>query len=64
MTIRELRLAKEISQKDMAEKIGVHVNTYIRMESEPLNIRIGQAKKIADALEVSMDDIDFVTTKC
>ena len=59
LTVRAWRRAKEISQGDMAEMLGVHVNTYQNWESEPDKISINNAKRIAGIFGVSLDDILF-----
>jgi len=43
----------------MAEKIGVHVNTYASWEENPEKISIGKAKDIAGALNLSVNEIFF-----
>lgn len=66
LTLREWRLAKEISQKAMADILGIHVNTYMKWEENPKRIPISKAYKIAVTLGVSMDQIlfDRNSTKC
>lgn len=66
LTLREWRLAKEISQKAMADILGIHVNTYMKWEENPKRIPISKAYKIAVTLGVSMDQIlfDRNPTKC
>ena len=59
LTLREWRRAKEISQQAMADKIGVHVNTYMKMEKRPNKIAIEDAVKISVILAVPMDQINF-----
>lgn len=59
MTVRAWRLAKEITQEQMAECCEVHVNTYMAWEKEPEKIPIGKAVKIAERLGVSIDRIIF-----
>ena len=50
MTIKQLRLAKEISQEQMAAICDVHRNTYAVWEENPDKISIKDAKLIAKAL--------------
>lgn len=50
MTIKQLRLAKEISQEQMASICDVHRNTYAAWEENPDKISIENAKLIAKAL--------------
>ena len=66
LTLREWRLAKEISQKAMADILGIHVNTYMKWEENPKRIPISKAYKIAVTLGVRMDQIlfDRNSTKC
>lgn len=59
LTLRAWRRAKEISQEDMAERLNVHTNTYQNWEKEPEKISIANAVKIADILEVGMNEISF-----
>ena len=60
MTIKEWRRAKGISQEEMADTCGVHVNTYRAWEENPEAIKITNATKISERLGVSMSDIDFL----
>lgn len=60
LTVKQWRLAKEISQEQMAEKCGVHRNTYAAWEERPEDISIKNAKIIANALGESVDRI-FLT---
>lgn len=59
MSLKSWRRAREITIKQMAEKCGVHENTYRAWEKEPGKIPVGKAIVIADALDVSIDDISF-----
>lgn len=59
LTVKQWRLAKEISQEQMAEKCGVHRNTYAAWEDRPEDISIKNAKIIANALGESVDRIFF-----
>lgn len=59
LTVKQWRLAKEISQEEMAKACGVHRNTYAAWEEDPDSITIGNAKKIAEALNESVDVIFF-----
>ena len=59
LTIKEWRRAKEISQEQMADLIGVHINTYRAWEDNPEDIRIGKAVLIADKLGIPLEDILF-----
>lgn len=59
LTIKEWRRVKGISQKQMADLIGVHVNTYMSWEENPGEMRLSKAAIIAEKLEIPLDDILF-----
>ena len=59
LTMRQWRRAKELTQEQMATKLGIHVNTYMNWEVAPEKISIGTAIEIALILGVSLDDITF-----
>ena len=59
LTLKEWRRAKGISQKAMADHIGVHVNTYTSWEENPGEMRLSKAVLIAEKLEIPLDDILF-----
>lgn len=59
LTLKQWRLAKEISQEEMARKCGVHRNTYASWEENPDNISVRNAKIIAKALHESVNTIFF-----
>lgn len=65
-TVKQWRLAKEITIGEMAEACGVHYNTYAKWEEDPGKISIDSALKIANALGESVDTIFFGknSTKC
>lgn len=66
LTVKQWRLAKEITIAEMADACGVHCNTYAKWEAEPGKISIDAAKKIAVALGESVNTIFFAdnSTKC
>lgn len=59
LTLRQWRLAREISQEEMAKQLDVHVNTYRLWEKNPGKISIDATVKICRILELSPDDIIF-----
>lgn len=60
LSLKEWRRAKGISQEKMAEVCKVHINTYRAWEEKPSEIKLGKAFDIANALNVSIDDIIFL----
>ena len=59
LTIKEWRRAKGISQEEMANVCGVHVNTYRTWEEKPESIRLSAATKIAERLGIPISEIIF-----
>lgn len=66
LTMRQWRLARELTINDMAKACKVHPNTYAAWEKEPGKVKVDDAFRIASALGVTIDDIFFNvdTTKC
>ena len=62
LTMKQWRLAKELSQEQMAQKCSVHRNTYASWE----DVSIKNAKIIAQALGENVNTIFFDgdSTKC
>lgn len=61
MTVRAHRRAREISQEEMAYRLGVHVNTYQNWEKEPEKITIANATRIAEIFGVPVNEIEFLS---
>lgn len=59
VSIRQVRRMREIRQQEMANYLGIHVQTYRKIEEHPETATVEQAKKIAEKLEVSYDDLFF-----
>lgn len=57
LTLREWRRLKEVTQEQLAEVCGIHVNTYRTWEEKPSEIKISNAMKIADRLGITLDDL-------
>jgi len=63
-TIKELRKRHKISQEELAKQAGITYSTLIKIESGANdNPTIKTIRKIADALEVSLDELTGRTSK-
>lgn len=60
LTLKKARLVSEKTQQEMADAIGVHIDTYRKMEEKPERVTIENAKKIANFLGLSVNEIFFV----
>lgn len=57
LVIRCIRISKGISATFMARKMGYKaVSSYTRLEKENSNVTLEQAKKIADLLNVNVNE--------
>jgi len=57
--LKDWRLIKGVSQKELADKIGVHVNTIFNWEKDPSTSPIGQVAMLCMALDCSPNEIVF-----
>lgn len=56
--IRKLRIDHDFTQEYVADKIGVHLNTYQNYESrKPYNIRIFSLYQIAKFYNITTDEL-------
>ena len=62
-SIKQWRQVRGLSQEEMAARIGVHPNTYRKMESDPMRIRLITLQKICEVLKVNSSDIIVDTEK-
>ena len=53
--IKELRVDSDISQKEIAEYLGVKQNTYSDYENGKINLPLEVFFKLADYYQVSLD---------
>jgi DNA-binding XRE family transcriptional regulator len=58
-TLKQARLIKGFTQVQMAKMLGIHVQTYQKMEKYPDEVTVKQAKQLSGILEFSYDFIFF-----
>lgn len=56
-TIADMRKARNISQQGLSEATGIHRVTIARYEAGKVKPTLPQAKKIADALDCTVDEL-------
>ena len=59
LTIKQIRAGKNLTQRQMAELLGVHRDTYLKMEKYPEKISLKMAKRIAEISGYDFDNIFF-----
>lgn len=59
ISLKAARITAGMTQDKVAELLGVHVQTYRKLEENPNLATIEQAKKLSDRLNVPYDDIFF-----
>lgn len=59
LSLKQHRLVKGKTQEEMAIMLGVHVQTYRKLEENPEEVSIKQAKMISKFLGVPYNDIFF-----
>ena len=55
--IRLIRLSKNLSQQNIADELGITVSAYSNMERGDTEITIQRLKKIAQILQVNINDL-------
>ena len=60
ITMKQARIGADMTQAEVADKMGVHPTTYLRMEKHPEDLSIKQAHLFSNIVGVDFDDILFV----
>lgn len=59
ISVKAARTNAHLKQVEMAEKMGIHVQTYRKIEEHPETATVKQAKQIAEITGCSLEDIFF-----
>ncbi|KIL35126.1 hypothetical protein SD71_15925 [Cohnella kolymensis] len=59
LTIKQARLLAEMTQQDVANTLGVHVQTYMKWERNPEEMTIGTAKQFSRVVKRELEEIFF-----
>lgn len=57
MTLKAMRVNKNLSRKEVAEKLGVTVECYRRKESNQSELKLSEGFLLAELFGVSISDI-------
>ena len=55
--LKAARLKLGVTQIELAEKAGIHINTYARIERDEQEPTFDTVKKLVKALNIKLDDI-------
>lgn len=61
LTLKKARLLSGLTQKEVAEILGVHTQTYMKWERSPEEMSVGTAKQFCKIVDISFDEIFFNT---
>lgn len=59
LTLKQARLLSDLTQKEVAEILGVHVQTYMKWERNPEDMSVGTAKQLSKIFNVDFEEIFF-----
>ena len=59
ISVKAARINAHLNQAEIAEKMGMHVQTYRKIEEHPETATIKQAKQIAEITGYGLEDIFF-----
>lgn len=59
ISVKQARTRREYSQKEIAEKLKIHRQTYIIWEKTPDKMSVGKAKEFCSIVNLSMNEIDW-----
>lgn len=60
-TMKQARVGIGYTQQEMADKMGIHVQTYARMEKHPEDMTIKQAKSFSNIVGVPLSELSFAS---
>jgi DNA-binding XRE family transcriptional regulator len=59
MTLKQARQLAGLTQKDVADMLGVHPHTYMKWERSPEEMSVGTAKQFARIVKQDFEEIFF-----
>ncbi|MDD3138387.1 MAG: helix-turn-helix transcriptional regulator [Lachnospiraceae bacterium] len=62
MTLKQFREGKGLSQTELADRVGLKQTTISQYERGSRHPNLAMSKKLADALEISLDDFFCLST--
>lgn len=59
ISLKQARLLSDLSQKEVAKRLGVHRQTYMKWEHNPDEMPVGKAKDFSVIVGRKVDEIFF-----
>lgn len=63
LTMKMARVGANLTQQEVADKMGIHVQTYAKIENDSESITIAEAKQFSEIVGVNWTDIFLVPTE-
>ena len=63
ISLAAARVNLKLSQRKMAEKLGVHEMTYAAWERNPEKIKVEMAEKISEITGIPVENLKFLAAK-
>lgn len=57
MTLRQMRMLRDITKREMAESLGVNINTYSNWEYCPAKVQVGKLLKVMEILGFRLEEL-------
>lgn len=64
LTLKAARVNRGFTQADLAEKLGISIPTYARIEANPEVMSLRIARRLVDILGVKPEDLLGVDVRC
>lgn len=61
LTLKQARMFSDLSQRDIANLLGVHRQTYMKWEKNPDEMPLGKAKEFSKITNTPVDQIFFAS---
>ena len=59
ITMKQARVGADMTQQQVADRMGIHVQTYQRMEQNPQDVTIKQGKRFSEIVGCNFEDVFF-----
>lgn len=63
LTVKQARVGANLTQREVADALEIHENTYRKLEENPEGFTMGRAEAFAAIVGVDMNDILWAKTK-